>query len=1153
VTGPGGHPRPAELERDPLDPAVAAHLATCAACRAERRLLLAGPPAGAGPAPDGLLAAVRRAIEAPAPPAASGGDPPPAGDPPVVPAAPRYEVGALLGEGASGEVHRAHDPVLRRDVALKILTRTGARARARFLSEAQVTAQLDHPNIVPIHHLGTTDDGRLYVAEREIRGVTLREAVATGRLATLEARVDALRKVCAAVAFAHGRGVLHRDLKPDNVMVGELGEVQVVDWGLSGRHGASPDAISAERFDSPDLRSRDGQIVGTPAWMAPEQARGERDHVDVRSDVYALGAILSFLLTGRPPVAEGGALAVIDAVAHGRVRSPRELDPGVPRELDAVARRAMAFRPEDRYRDVRSLLEDLDAWIERRPLPHVGSRLAERAWKLAQRQRVAVRAVVATVALAVAAVGWGAWRYVVDTREARDAAVDEAFRARAAERGAQLDAARAEVALADAARLDGRDREAAAALDRADTLLRATHGDRRNADWSRAALEARSALALPECTPAPGHDLRSAAISPAGDAAVALADDGTVVVWDPADCRVLARGSVGGAPVEGAVAWLADGPAAVAWVGDALVHLRPGEAPRARTPVPEGVAGDRQRVADLTLDAGGEGALAAVDGRWWTFTFGDPALRAEARWPGTPLRLFLVPGGRDVFAEVQTAEEARPGLWDRATLALRVDRWMGDVAARDGVRALVTAADGLRAVDLRTGATRWTVPGTPYGAAGVAPGDAVGWHTLVGAVRLFSLDDGAVVGRLSTAAARGTLTASRDARVVLTWGDGPGILGWLRGPPDRDPLAPETPSAWPPRLAASPDGRLLAVSGRRGFEGVELLDLATGAWLARWPAGGPVDALAFSPGGEALAATVPRAGVLVWDVGSGSVRWRWAGRADPAPVDWLGGDVVTVDHAGDVVVLSGVDGAERRRIPALPGPSVDVGVVPGTSRVVVGSRTAPVAVVVDLARGEVVHRLDTGEARAQVSVTADGSLALLAGFDGRTLLLEPATGRVRAVLGAAAGTVGADFSPDGAIVVTAGFEEELAFWDVATGERLRTVALGGMGSRLTFTPGGRLFAVRRNWAVEEIPLDASVRRRDALAALAGPPAERARAFAALGWWERVLAELDRGPDDPLLRAQAWLGLGDRARAADAARSAEDGVYRRLLEGSAAPL
>lgn len=170
-----------------------------------------------------------------------------------------------------------------------------------------------------------------------------------------------------------------------------------------------------------------------------------------------------------------------------------------------------------------------------------------------------------------------------------------------------------------------------------------------------------------------------------------------------------------------------------------------------------------------------------------------------------------------------------------------------------------------------------------------------------------------------TAPSRERVAASQEARVLLTWGDGPGIQGWLTRPPGLGSIASDPPLPAPPDLAASPDGRLLAVANLQGSGGVDLLDLATGARLRRFDAGGAVDALAFSPGGEALAATVPGEGLTVWDLVTGAVRWRWSGRADPSPVEWLGDDVITVTDAGEVVVLSGADGAERRRIPALPG------------------------------------------------------------------------------------------------------------------------------------------------------------------------------------------------------------------------------------------
>ncbi len=1165
MNDPPRHPGPADLEADPLASWVALHLEGCARCRVERRLLFAGPPAGAFPVPPGLFDAARAAASTDHsdPAALTPGGPDEAGTTTgyaEVSPVPRYEVGPIIGAGSSGEVHRAWDPALRRHVALKILTRDGRGARARFLSEAQVTAQLDHPNIVPIHHLGRTEDGRPFVAAREVRGVSLGEAVRRGRLVTLEERVDALRKVCTAVAHAHSRGVLHRDLKPDNVMVGEFGEVQVVDWGLSRPMGGEPEAdpVHTDRFDSPADRTRNGHIAGTPAWMAPEQARGDLANLDARTDVYALGAILFFLAVGRSPVEGGDTLAMIDAVAAGRVLRPRDVDARVPREIDAIVRRAMALDPGARYPDVRAFLEDLDAWIERRPLPHVGSRLPERLEKLAARHRTAFWAVGGTVALALVAAAVGGWRYAVDTGEARDAAAAEAVRARAAERQAIIGEAKAQVALADAARLDGREREAAAGLERATASLGAVGGDLRNAQWALSALVASSPPPLSICEPAPGRPLLSVAVAPDGTAAVALADDGSLVVWDPAGCGILVRKGFGASPVEGAVAWLADGPAAVAWVGRELVHLRPGGNPLARTPLPDGLfdadgrVPDRTRVADVTLHPWGEGALAAPDGQWWTFRFGDPALRREARWTDLPLHISLVPGGRYVFAEVGLGDIERRGLWDRTSLALRELYWIADETSSDGRVALVNAGDGACCVDLGSGATLWATTESPYGVVGVAPGDRYAYQAMGGTIRIYDLATGAPAGRIRASVTQERVEVSRDARLLLTWGDGATVSSWLRGDAARHVIGEETAAVWPPVVAPSPDGRLLAVAGARGSEGVEVLDLATRARLQRLPADAPVFELAFSPDGEMLAGSLADAGIVVWNVVSGEERWRRSAPSGTSPVDWAQDEVLTVDAEGDLLVLSGVDGTERHRWPALPEGSRDIAVVPGSRRVVMGGypSSAPSALVVDIDDGDVVYRLDIAAARAQVAVSPDGRRAALAGFDGRTLLWDLGTGAVLRELEAEAGpTTGAGFSPDGTIVVTSSWDEQLVFWDAGSGDRLRTVSLGRIGGRVHFAPGGELLVITRNWKLEEILLDAHVRHEAAVAALRGGPLDRARAFAALGWWERVIPELDRGADDPLLRAQAWLAAGRPERAAEVVRAAPDSVYRRVIEAT----
>ncbi|MCK6503102.1 serine/threonine-protein kinase [Myxococcota bacterium] len=1132
------------MEAEVLSPEVVTHLAGCAACRVERLLLRAGPPA----APSTT---------------AEGEEPAATDDGAALPAAPRYELGERIGSGGTAWVHRALDLDLHRSVALKLLRREGPSAQARFLAEAQVTAQLDHPYIVPVFHVGATAEGRPYVAERQVHGQSLTEAVRAGLLPTLEGRVEVLRKVCAAVAYAHSRGVLHRDLKPDNVMVGAFGEVQVVDWGLARPlgHRPGPDDVEAERFDSSDDHTRDGTILGTPAWMSPEQARGEVGALDERTDVYALGAMLFFLAVDRPPVEAGAGQTLVEAVARGQARGPAEVDRRVPREIDAIARRALAPDPADRYASVPAMLEDLTAWAERRPLPHVGSTWLERLEKVAARQRTAVRAVAGTVALALVIAGVGGWRYLEDTRAARDAADAEAARARSAERQAILEAASAEVALADMARLDGRPRDAAARLDRATRILEAVGGYPRYAGWARSALVAAAPPPVSSCAPLPATGLRSIAIAPDATAAVALGADGSVGLWDPAGCQDLGRDRVGGPVVDGAAAWLADGPAVIAWIGDSLVHLRPGQGVVARSPLPPALLGpggapDRRDLARLVLHPWGEGAVAAPDGQWWTFRFGDPALHAGRPWPDRPRELRLVAGGRAVFAYVGAGHIEDRGLYDRRTLRRRGPCWSAAEASADGRRALINTCEGTEAVDLVTGRRLWSTPETPYGDVGVAPGDHLAWYALGGAIQLFDLDNGAVVGRVVAPPEERLAAVSRDARMLLTTGEDGRVSAWLRTAPRLQRLAREVAAERGPRLALSPDGRLLAAAGVASFRGVEVLDLATGVRLRSLPTGDLVNDLAFSPDGAWLVASTPAGALSCWDLATGQARWQVALPPSEVPVAWVGDEVATVDEQGALVMLDGATGQERRRWPALPGPAVDLLAVPATRELLMGGylTLAPTALRIDVDDGRVLQRLDSQENRAQLALSPDGSVAALAGWTGRSALWDLSTGRILHTLAAESGpTIGAAFSPGGDVVVTSGWDEQLVFWDARTGARLRSVSLGRKGGFTLFTPDGSLLVHTWSWKVEEVPLDAHVRHARAVADLAGGGPERARAFAALGWWERVTPEPDRGEDDPLLRVQAALAMGRGDLAALAAKGLPVGPYRSVIENLPSPL
>ncbi len=320
--------------------------------------------------------------------------PPPATSaaPQAGPAIPeRYESLGLFGIGGMGEVHKVRDTKLGRILAMKILhpELMGNRSvRARFVEEAAISAQLQHPGIVPVHDTGVLPDGRHFLTMRPILGRTLsaviqevhgQQAVPLGATPwTYRGLVQAFHQVCEALAFAHSRGVIHRDLKPDNIMLGAHGEVLVVDWGLAKVVGAESSSLPEVRTTRGAMATRMGAVAGTPAYMAPEQARGEIDRLDQRSDVYALGAILYELLSAHPAYIGSSALDVLQAVLEGPPPGPQlPADSGcpLPEELVMVAKRAMAREPADRFETAHQMVTELAAWLE-------GARRQERADEL---------------------------------------------------------------------------------------------------------------------------------------------------------------------------------------------------------------------------------------------------------------------------------------------------------------------------------------------------------------------------------------------------------------------------------------------------------------------------------------------------------------------------------------------------------------------------------------------------------------------------------------------------------------------------------------------------------------------------------------------------------------------------------------------------
>ena len=476
----------------------------------------------------------------------------------------RYEVLGEFARGGMGAILRVWDRDLRRTLAMKVvlgkqdLAKSGGSSAAeektlgRFVEEAQVTGQLDHPGIVPVYELGVDNEGQVFFTMRLVKGIELSkvfEYAREGKEGWTQTRaVGAILKVCETMAYAHSKGVIHRDLKPANIMVGRFGEVYVMDWGLAR---AQNEGIEAEKEDSTekestggtqsspkspqsivrtDLRegngsgpvTMDGEVMGTPAYMSPEQARGNLSELGSASDTYSMGAILYHLLAGHMPfAAPGSLLGAIEIWGRLNAGPPpplAEIAPNRPAELVAICERAMARAPKDRYATMGEMAEDLYAYVEGHVVLAYESGRRARIRKWISRNKALSASLLGLLVLSIASVGG-----FIGLQSQALAAVSQA-----------RDDARRESYVAGVVAADASLR--AREIQQAKRLLAEAREELRGWEWRHLDLRSDTSLRRLE-----GHSgsMRALSVSLDGSLLASASEDGKARVWDMESGRQL--------------------------------------------------------------------------------------------------------------------------------------------------------------------------------------------------------------------------------------------------------------------------------------------------------------------------------------------------------------------------------------------------------------------------------------------------------------------------------------------------------------------------------------------------------------------------------------------------------------------------------------
>jgi WD40 repeat protein/serine/threonine protein kinase len=984
-----------------------------------------------------------------------------------------FRIERLLGRGGMGEVYLATDTTLQRPVAIKFLgpsVATDPRVRARFARESLITARLQHPSIVSLYEIGASPTGDPFYVMRLVPGTSLADAIkkattVSGRLALL----PHLLATADALAYAHGQGIVHRDLKPANVLTGEFGETVVVDWGLAkdlrrgqGQDGDreppdqpafsddQPNGTTNDNFDA----TRVGAVIGTPAYMSPEQAVGKP--ADERSDVYAIGAILYELLAQRPPYQGASGEATVQRVRSGPPRPLSELAPDAPADLCAIAQKAMARDPGDRYPSAQGLADELRRFQTGQlvSVHRYSARELVSRWVRRHRATVLVGALATT---ALAAVGIYSLVQVVRARD----------RAQSAEGLANTRAIAFEEAQGQQALVDGEPLTAAALLDDA------------YAQDARPAIRFLLAQAENEIVPvsatfATGDRLYGADLSPDQTQIAIGGDQGDVRILD-ARTGALVR-DLGGAGSS-------DGPVhAVSFSPDGKRVLAGHQSRRAT--VWDAATG----AVLLQLDEGTDEAIFSPDGK----LIGGAANGQAVVWDAiTGAKLLTVTAPIDnphaigessikhvAFDRTDTRlltsmSNGSVRIWDVRTGAALNDltghqgmvNWVAFSA--DGKRVVTTGDDrSARVWDAATGTGIAILVGhrAMVTSAAFSPdGQLVATSSTDGTARLWDAQSGVLVGVAERESQTiSTVEWSTDGKRLVTSSLDGNVRLWdvssVHAPPTFNSPVQTGVNA----MAVSPDGAHVALTCcvTRIWTPLSPTTPATPATDDTVPFATPfanAAGVAYSPDGTRLAeAQIDGPALAILDTATDRTVASLTGSVSPFAFDARGERLVTVDNGPTATVWDATTGKALFSLEGHSGPVTDAAFSADGTRIVTGSEDGT-ARLWDGQGGQALLTIQVGSLVRSAALSSDARRVVVAGSDSLAHVYDAGDGTTLATLsGHHLAINAARFSPDGTLVATGSMDRTARVWDADSGQLLRTFSdhLGGV-IEVLFTPDGR--------------------------------------------------------------------------------------------------